>query len=133
MKTQYWQFSMAVDFVIVMTVIKNVYQFSRVFEGHGDVKILRDQQYRSPLKRRVKPDNPITMTRWAPLNFSTIEGKLFQNDFMFDLLTGYLVEIFQLTSVSWFCLLPIFRENHLEFSVSIICKDSTFKIYPLLF
>ena len=48
-------------------------------------------------------------------------------DFMFDLFTGYLIEIFQLTSVSWFCLLPIFSENHLEFSVSIICKDSTFQ------
>ena len=52
---------------------------------------------------------------------------------MFDLFTGYLIEIFQLTSVSWFCLLLIFSEYHLEFLVNIICyfehiTDSTINI-----
>ena len=52
------------------------------------------------------------------------------------LFPSFEVTIFQLTSVSWFCLSPIFSENNLmikDFSFSIICKDNTFKICPLLF
>ena len=118
---------MAIDFIIVIAVIKFCISFPEFFEGHGDVKILRDQHYRPPSKSR---GNPTVSNPNDAVGSSPQQSKPFQNDFMFDLFTGYLIEIFQLTSVSWFCLLPIFSENHLEFSVSIICKDSMFKNLP---
>ena len=47
---------LAIDFIIVITVINNLYQFSRIFEGHRGVKLLRDQYYHWASERYSSSD-----------------------------------------------------------------------------